>query len=249
MSIKEKVEDSSMEELTIILTAAIDVKGMTFTERSDINLREQDYINALTQWMKTGLPIIFCENSGYDLTKIYELTSNYEKIEILQFDGQNFDKKLGKGFGEQKIIRYVAENSILFRKSKKLMKVTGRYYLENIKKFQESLSTNDGVSVILGNNLTFADGRIIISTPEFITDYLFFYSSRINDTEGFYFEHAVAHAVHKYMSDGGTWNMLPYYPKVKGYSGTSNTKNSILKEYKENFYYTLELWLLNKYYK
>ena len=244
---KIKLSNETMEEVSIILTAAIDIKGMSFTKRSDIDEREQDYINSLRQWMKTGLPIIFCENSGHDLSKIYEMTSNYEKIEILQFDGQNFDKKLGKGFGEQKIIRYVAENSIFFRKSKRIMKVTGRYYLKNIKQFEESLSMINGVSVILLRNLTFADGRLIISTPEFLTDYLFSFTSKVNDTQGYYFEHALAQAVHKYMSESGEWTMLPYYPILEGYSGSANVKTATMYDnFKGKLLYILKLWVLKR---
>jgi hypothetical protein len=232
-----------MEDLTVILTASIDVKGMIFTERSDPHEREQDYINALSQWIKTGLPIIFCENSGYDLSKIHEMTSSYNKIEILQFDGQKFDKSLGKGFGEQEILHFIAENSILFSLSKKIIKITGRYYLKNIKQFEGSLAIVNGVSTILKKNLTFSDSRVIISTPEFITDYLFLYTSRINDKNGYYFEHALSQAIHKYMADSGEWIMLPHYPIISGYSGTSNAKiNSIVKDFKRKIFYSLKLW-------
>jgi len=233
-----------MENLTVILTASIDVKGMYATERINPNEREKDYINALKQWMKTGLPIIFCENSGHDLSKVRKVTSNYDKIEILQFNGQNFDKNLGKGFGEQKILRFIAENSNLFGISKKIIKITGRYYLKNFKQFEESLTAVNGVSTILGRNLTFSHSRVIISTPAFITDYFFLYSSKINDKNGYCFENALSQAIHKYMADSGEWIMLPHFPMICGYSGTSNTKiNSTVKDLIRKIFYSLKLWV------
>ena len=46
----------------------------------------------------------------------------------------------------------------------------------------------------------------------------------INDTEGVFFEHALAKAVHETLSKDGNWSSIPFPIIIEGYSGTKNQR-------------------------
>ena len=213
------------KRITLLLTATIDPKGIVFLKRNDPLVREQDYINALSKWLETvHIPIVFCENSNYRSNKIINLIKNYsnKEIEILQFAGQNFPKELGKGYGELLIIEYAIQNSILIEHSDYVIKITGRYYIKNIQKIMRALlnDKNFYVMVDLKRNLTWADSRAFAFKPSFINNYLSKFQDLINDSEGFYLEHALARAVLRAISDGYKWMPLPLKPFIIGHAGT-----------------------------
>jgi len=232
---------TSMNRITILLTATIDPKDTIFVQRNDPKIRENDYINALKMWLnliKSNIPspsLVFCENSGYNLDRIRYLLDEYKNIktEVIQFEGNNFPSELGKGYGELLIIRYALQNSNIIDSSNYVIKVTGRYFIKNINKMIDVLSMNNDLYVMsdLKKNLTFADSGIFAFKPHFILNYLSFFQNYINDSKGFYLEHALSKAVLRSISDGHKWLPLPSKPIIIGYSGTSNIlyKNSKIR--------------------
>ena len=227
--------------VVLLLTATIDPKGVVFLKRNDPLVREQDYINALSKWLETvHIPIVFCENSNYKSNKIINLRKNYsnKEIEILQFAGQNFSKELGKGYGELLIIKYAIQHSNFIEHSDYVIKITGRYYIKNIQKIMRALlnDKNFYVMVDLKRNLTWADSRTFAFKPGFINNYLSKYQDLINDSKGFYLEHALARAVLRAVSDGYIWIPIPSKPIITGYSGTSDAPYSA----------SMVHWLLSK---
>ena len=61
----------------LFLTASIDPKNTPQVGRSSINIREKDYFNALSQFSKLGFNIVFCENSGYQSQKIFQICKEH----------------------------------------------------------------------------------------------------------------------------------------------------------------------------
>lgn len=221
-------------EITILLTASIDPKSIMFVQRNDPRMRENDYINALKKWVKTNISsLVFCENSGYNLDRIRYLLNEYKdiKTEIIQFDGNNFPSEFGKGYGELSIIRYALQNSNIIDESNYVVKVTGRYFIKNINYFVNVLSMNNDLYVMadLKKYLTWADSRVFAFRPSFVFNYLSKFQDMLNDSKGFYLEHALARAILRAISDGHKWVPLPYKPIISGYSGTSNTLYKISK--------------------
>lgn len=219
---------TSRNKITILLTATIDTKDVVFVKRSNPLVRESDYINSIKKWIKnTTYLIVFCENSGYPIDKIKSIVEQYgrNQIELLQFNGQNFPGEFGKGYGELLIIKYAIQNSNLIQNSDYVIKVTGRYFIKNIKKIADVLLKNDNIYVMadLQRNLTWADTRIFAFKPSFFTNYLSKYQDMINDSQGFYLEHALARAILCAISDGHKWIPLPSKPLIIGHSGTANT--------------------------
>lgn len=212
----------------ILLPATINVRGVAFLKRSDPKIRENDYISALGKWIQeTNYPIVFCENSNSDLKRIKEAIEQYinREIEFLQFDGNNYPRDLGKGYGMLLTIRYALQNSILIKNSDYVVVVTGRYFVKNIQKIVMLLSKNEDIYVTadLKRNLTWADARIFAFKPSFVLVYLSPFQDLINDSKGFYLEHALARAALQAIIDGHIWMPLPSKPFIVGYSGTSNT--------------------------
>jgi len=212
----------------ILLTATIDPGNVLFVRRREPSVRENDYINSLKMWFNTDISsLVFCENSNYNSEKIKNLLKSQTRLktEYLVFNGQTFPKELGKGYGELIIIRYALQNSSIINDCEFVIKVTGRYFIKNIKKIIDILSRDKDVYIMadLKNNLTYADSRLFAFKPSFITDYLSQFQDLLNDSKGFYLEHAVGQAVLRAISDGHKWLPLPSKPIIIGYSGTSDT--------------------------
>lgn len=216
-------------EIVVLLTATIDPKGVLFMQRNSPEVRERDYLEALRLWVeKTDLKIIFCENSGYSLDKIRhavsELSGERARVEVLQFYGQNFPREYGKGYGELLTIRHAIETSEFSKTAKYLIKINGRYFVDNIESIVKPLeaSPRSHVMADLSRNLLWGDSRVFAFTPDFVSRYLLKYQSQLNDQIGCYLEHLLAKAIHAFMADGGNWIPLPERPRIVGYSGTSN---------------------------
>lgn len=219
---------SYKSKICILLTATIYPKGVPFMKRTDPKVRENDYINSIKKWIEnTTYSILFCENSNYNIDNIRNIIEKSEKnnVEILNFDGQSFPRELGKGYGELLTIIYAVQHSRLIKDSNYVTKINGRYFIKNIKKILSILSSNKDVYVMadLKRNLEWADSRVFIFKPSFINNYLANYQDLLNDSKGFYLEHALARAILRAISDGHKWLPLPSKPIIIGYSGTSDT--------------------------
>jgi len=224
---EKKMELCNSKKVCILLTATIDPKGVVFMQRSDPIVRENDYINSIKKWIEnTSYPILFCENSGYN-SKIEEILKGYvdRKTEFLQFNGQDFPRELGKGYGELQTIKYAIQHSNLVKGSDYVIKVNGRYFVKNIQTIVVPLFKDGDIYVMadLKRNLTWADARIFAFKPSFVLVYLSPFQDLINDSKGFYLEHALARAALQAIIDGHIWMPLPSKPFIVGYSGTSNT--------------------------
>jgi hypothetical protein len=122
--------------LLIFLTACINPENMAFTALLDMDRRKKHYIDALNFYIeKTNLKILFVENSGVDLSYLFQKEIKNERLEILTFNGNDHQKSLGKGVGEMVILEHAIAKSIFFKKSNFLFKITGRYKILNINQF------------------------------------------------------------------------------------------------------------------
>lgn len=225
--------DPNNEKICILLTAAIDPKGVVFMKRSDPLVREKDHIDALTKWIQLPFPVVLCENSGYKLGKIRKIVEESAKkdLEILQFDGQDFPRELGKGYGELNTIKYAIKHSQVIKDSDYVIKINGRYFIKNIEKIVSILLSNKDVYVMadLQKNLTWVDCRVFGFKPSFIDKYLCELQNLLNDSKGIYLEHIMPRAVLRAIADGHKWIPLPIKPIIIGNSGTSDTLYKVSK--------------------
>jgi len=224
----DKREHGHSRKVSVLLTATIDCKGVAFVKRSNPMVRENDYVQSVAKWMdSTTYPIVFCENSGYAIGNVEKVMRKCtdRETECLQFEGNDFPGELGKGFGELRIIEHAVQHSNLIMDSDYVVKVSGRYFIRNIEAVMSALSCSDSVYVMadLGLNLTWANSQVFVFQPSFIADYLSPFRDSMNDSKGFYFEHALARAILRAVSDGHEWMPLPSRPIIVGYSGTDDS--------------------------
>lgn len=185
---------SNSHRIVILLTACVNPNGMSKTVLQDVELRRKQYVNALNFYLQeTSLPICFVENTGFDMSCEFHSYIDSGRLEYLCFKGNNYDKSLGKGYGEAVIILYVTENSVFLKRCKYLIKVTGHVIVPAIEKIANSLTLklpNVFRSDLLSQD--FVRSVVFVAAPLTLERML---SSRIGDfieDEGGLFENILA---------------------------------------------------------
>ena len=155
------------------------------------------------------------------------------RLEVLYFEGNSYPARFGKGLGEMRSIEFAITNSVLINENCFVFKITGRYIIQNAKRFINFYQSHSDAELIadLTNNFTNSQSGIFGFKPFFAKKYLFKYDCILNDSEGVYFEHALARAVLSAMSDRVKFYIFRYYPRIKAISGTTG------KPYKRRFIY------------
>ena len=211
----------------ILLTSCVNPNGMPFTALSDINVRKQQYLDALRFYVNnTPLPIVYVDNSNVDI-KEYNVISNIvdDRLELLSFDG-NHDKEHGKGYGELEIIDYAIKHSNIINNNKKvsIIKRTGRLVIVNIMTLLNQLKYNilpssNSVICSMNSDFSMADSRLLIAPLNFYKR-LIENRMAINDSEGVYLEHVLCSLIKKQ-------NLYAFHtffsePQYQGVSGSTN---------------------------
>lgn len=211
----------------ILLTSCVNPNGMPFTALSDINVRKQQYFDALRFYVNnTPLPIVYVDNSNVDI-KEYNVISNIvdDRLELLSFDG-NHDKEHGKGYGELEIIDYAIKHSNIINSNKNvsIIKITGRLVIVNIMTILNQLKYNilpssNSVICSMNSDFSMADSRLLIAPLNFYKR-LIENRMAINDSEGVYLEHVLCSLIKKQ-------NLYAFHtffsePQYQGVSGSTN---------------------------
>ena len=126
---------------TILLTATIKTNGCWWLKRSEVEDRENDYYAALEKWLiNTDFDFVFVENSGAELDFLNPLLEQYkDRVEVISYSDNDYDRSLGKGHGELRTVNYAIEHSEKLKSSNIIHKVSGHYYLTNIKNILDHL--------------------------------------------------------------------------------------------------------------
>jgi hypothetical protein len=127
-----------MHPTVICLTATI-APNTIMVERADVATRLNDYKTCIDFYLReTDLPVIFAENSGYELTgdPDFERFLKSPRFSIQRYQAHPNVHK-GKGFQEffmlDQVVKNLPEGTIL-------VKITGRYLVRNIASILASLS-------------------------------------------------------------------------------------------------------------
>lgn len=106
---------------------------MSNTALLDIEEREKQYYRALDFYLKeTSVPIVFVENTNFELSSRYLDDIKSGRLEYITFKGNDFDRSLGKGYGEALIINEGYKRSEILKRHKYVVKITGRLIIRNI---------------------------------------------------------------------------------------------------------------------
>ena len=209
--------------MILLLTGCINPAGMLYTSLNNPKERKKQYVDAIRFYLsRTNYPIVFSENSGTDISNLFEDEIRSSRMECLSFFG-NQNKERGKGFGECEIIQYALDNSKIIKSAKDqyIAKITGRLIIRNIAsiiQWHTFFYSHHTVFCAINSDLSFPDSRFIIAPTDF---YHTFLNSKnlIDDSKGYYFEHALCDTIKKEKH----YPYMPflYMPCIEGTSGST----------------------------
>ena len=191
----------------VLLTATIDTNDCTHVARASIDDRKSDYLVSLGRWLtETDFDLVLAENSGHDLDFLREVYADYSRrVEFISYEGNAYDRSLGKGYGEFDIIKKALNESRFIRSSDYFAKSTGRYFFPKMQSFVDGLSLTDYDYVGIfdqGTSNLVTTGFFLVGR-KFITDFVEALPNRwpyndnpVNDGSGFYIEELFTQLAH-----------------------------------------------------
>lgn len=228
------------KEITVLLTSCVKPQDVNNIAIKDISQRLQDYIRNI--YFLNDIPninIVVTDNSDYNYSDIIP-NINKNKFEFLHFNGNNYDKKLGKGYGEKMIIEYAFLNSAILSKSDIVIKLTGRTLCNNLEELIEiytSISYKKNIIQADTNmKLSYADSRIFIAPTSFFTEIFIPNSNYIDESKGIWFEHILAQSIRLSKTHRIRHYLFLRLPQLKGTSGSTGNKlpqNTVIKQIKQ----------------
>jgi hypothetical protein len=246
----------------LILTGTINPGNMILTNRNNPDVRKEDYKKSLDSWIsfnKDGYfnKIIFCENSGVNLSELKNVVHNYSNnndVVFFQWDDNSKWASFGKGYGEAKMLEHlIKEANDIISEHDYVIKVTGRIFVPNLKEVLNINNINDSDIICYPKKENpekgYVDSRVICLKSNIFKTLFKDFALGINDNKGIYFEHVLASQLQKYADlQLGIIRYFKELPFFIGYSGTSglklNNHKSNLKFYLKNFIYK---YFFNKY--
>ena len=240
-------------DFSIILTCTVNPIQMPNLVRSNPEIRFQDYKKSFNFWVNNAFvnKIILLENSNFDLSYFNEVAENIKnkEIEIISSNSNNeYDKSLGKGYGQYLCLKEIFEQSQIAKTTKYFIDVTGRHCVKNFKAIIKDIIKNESdIYVNITDNLKFADANIYGGTKNFFINYLLPETKKTNDSQNKIFENCVASATLKAISDGMNLSKTPIYADIEGFIGTNGKKykQSIIKKIKLFFFRKLKIYFFN----
>ncbi len=221
----EKVPSRVKKDGVLVLVGAIDAGGVLHTARNSVIDRFDDTKIALEKWVKSGSfnKIIVFDSSGYNINNLEEICKSSDiEFELISKNLQDFDRSLGKGYGTYLSVEYLMGHSELFNNAEIIAIVSARYYIKNAKKIIDGYGTD--IQANLNLNLSFAFNPLFIAPRSFFEKYWLEFMSLTNDIERTSYEHCLAKAIHRAISDGYTWELPVESPNIDAVSGTTNKK-------------------------
>jgi hypothetical protein len=221
-------------EIVLLLTGTINTYSKKYTAVNDISQRRREYTEAIHYYLsRFQQPVVFVENSGIDISGEFSEAIASGKLEILTFNGNDYDAEIGKGLGEYRCMEYAIKHSQLISPESFVFKLTGRYKMKNLAKYIRHFKEVPTMDLMadLTNNFRLSHSSIFGFRPYFISQYLEKNHHLLNDTEGWYFEHVLAKSVLQAIGDRVEFRIIKYYPVIEGISG------SLGYRYRKDFFY------------
>lgn len=210
----------------LLLTACINPNGMSFTVVNNEMDRLHEYLRSLEWYLSnTKYKILFVENTNYDVGSYFKEEIEVGRLECLTFDGNKFDRSLGKGFGESLIIEYALSNSRLLKTTNSVVKITGRIIVENIERIVKSSNPNC-VYADIGRSKKDWDMLYSVCVIAPIGFWNLFVQNKnmINDSKDIYFEHVLKYTVDGWLENKGLFSIINRPIKYIGRSGSTGQK-------------------------
>ena len=190
----------------------------------DITQRKADYLNALKFYRKAlDIPIYFLENSNYDLAGDKDFQEIFKTgVELLKFPVST-KPELGKGYQEFQLLD--AAISGLPDEFKSIIKLTGRYRVENIVDLSE-LSTT-GLIADLHRKMEVAITGCFIAERGFYEQHMQGLYEKCNDAAGEWIERVL----YRKIKEEHLWDKVSMFPENPTYKGVPGSHDGTLERH------------------
>lgn len=226
----------SRNVIALITATLLPRPDMTHVAIADQAIRIAEYCECLRHITKEKSfdSIYFLENSCSSTSnEIGKIIDEFRgMVEVLSIDVSDVPGTNGKGNMELiTILRAI--DLIKPEKDTLIVKISGRYMFMNHQEYVRFCrSTSAVVLCFMQKNLNFSDTKVFAATPEFIKIYLGRFAGIIDDSAGFFIEHALSRAVHAMLTEAyGEWRLPKVKPMLLGVSGSTggNLKGGSVK--------------------
>lgn len=243
---------------TVLLTATVRPANFAISTpgRTDVATRTADYIAALRFW--GSLPderieaIVFCDNSGEDITPIIEAARGLQKpVEVLGFKDAPPPSNVHYGYGELGIIDHALRNSARLKRAGFILKCTGRLKFPRISTLLDALP--DRMSGAIDHRRRYRDEagpptrartQLMMFSPSLYADTLF---ERRGEMCGSC-SHIEEYLAHKFEQARFTPPLLRRFPvecPPSGVGGNGNNYDSLREKCKSTARAMARRWLPN----
>lgn len=216
-----------VNNMILFLTACVNPKGMAYTKLSNPEVRFRQYREALDWYLaNTDMKILMVENSGYDFSDSYQEQIARGRLEFLVFDGNNYNRSKGKGYGEALIMDYGMEHSNMLKNAcanDLIVKVTGRLLCLNIIGLCKGVHTKTVYANITKDDWdgNICSSQFVIAPISFWRDCFLPKREMLNDSKCYHFEHLLYDSIILWRKDGKNFREFWNIPLMEGISGTS----------------------------
>lgn len=217
---------SLLSQSVLLLTACVHPNGMTQTALQDAAVRQQQYIEALRYYLSTlPCPIVMVENTGVDFATYFPEAVASGQLETLTFEGNRFDRSLGKGYGEGEIVRYAFVHSRRLREAGLIVKITGSHCVLNLRRILalSELCVRSTERLVICEAKPYrqlARSDMFVASPAFYQHFFLSALERIDEAQGVWFEHVLYDAVCAAVREGHQFVFTPQRLSQQGLSGT-----------------------------
>lgn len=139
-------------KVSILLTCTVNINNnITFLYQRNNEERKKLYIDRIKKWLyNTNLNIIVVENSNENFFELKEELEKFkDRFEIFTYDSNEekdaiyLKNNTSKGAHELYSIQYAYKHSNLLQNSDFIIKITGRYYVEQLENFLKNKNLNN----------------------------------------------------------------------------------------------------------
>lgn len=209
----------------ILLTACVNPNGMAFTALQDSEERKKQYLTAVNWYLENTIEkLVLVENSNCDLSNYFTKYILNKRLEIITFNGNDYDRSLGKGFGEARIINEALIHSRFIQNCSDwdcIIKISGRLIIQNIRNVI-NLPINRTVygNTKIENGKGWCNSEIIKAPKSFFLKYFIKNSHLLNDSKNYCFENLMYDSLILWIRDGMKHLDFRFPLQIEGMSGT-----------------------------
>ena len=224
----------------LLLTATVSPRaGLPDRVIASTDLRRTMYARNLRSWLSMDLPIervVVAENSGVSLDFLADAVADLPSAECVELLTcvDEFDGRLGKGYGEARLIEAALATSRWLPHARRIFKVTGLQTVANLGRLNARIGSGASWVVDIREHRLYqalgradspergCDTRCFFTEPSFYMSHVAGCWQEAASNREFYLEHAFYRAAKRLAGMDGVRLRLPIEPRYRGVAGHWN---------------------------